>query len=31
MYALRLGKVLPHRDLDTLLGIEGDGSKPSTA
>lgn len=23
MYALRLGEVLPHRDLDTLRGIEG--------
>jgi CRISPR-associated protein Cas1 len=23
MYALRLGEVLPNRDLDTLRGIEG--------
>ena len=23
MYALRLGEILPHRDLDTLRGIEG--------
>jgi len=27
MYALRLGEVLPHRDLDTLRGIEGARAK----
>jgi CRISPR-associated protein Cas1 len=27
MYALRLGEVLPHRDLDTLRGIEGSRMK----
>lgn len=29
MYALRLGEVLPHRDLDTLRGIEGARVKTS--
>lgn len=29
MYALRLGEVLPHRDLDTLRGIEGARAKAS--
>ncbi|MDA0814702.1 MAG: type I-E CRISPR-associated endonuclease Cas1e [Verrucomicrobia bacterium] len=27
MYALRLGEILPHRDLDTLRGIEGSRAK----